>query len=326
MWGTNVEQEKNEGLIVMSRLALASASERTQISIGIPAYNEAARIHLLLEGILVQADKNIKEIIINECGSTDGTGNEAVRTARTMRQSSMVKLITGKRRKGKAAALNSIIKMAEGDLVVFIDADVIPGKDCIRKLVEQFSADTGIGLISGNVVSLNTGGGFCSFASNFLRELHHSLCLHLTQEGLSPKVNGTFFAIRRGVVKHFPYWIVSDDEYASWCAQRKGYKVTYVHDAVVYTMDPTTIKDYIAKRKRVLSGHLSIKKSMNHTVPTTRIGPVSARLVGLVLRNWKKLPHIVILIMFEVLCRIMAFCDVTRGRIPYRYRVDSAKF
>lgn len=297
-----------------------------KITVGIPAYNERERIGFLLQNLLVQANNDVVEIIVNTSGSTDGTTDEVVKTACALRTSSMVRIITGKERMGKAAALDDIILQATGGIIIFIDADTVIDEHCVNKIIEPFFKDGTIGVVSGNVLSLNYGDDLFSFMSRFQRELHHELCLHLTRRNLPPKVNGTFFAVRKDVIKRFPYFIVSDDEYASWCAQGKGYNVVYAPYAIVYTKDPTNLRDYVAKRKRIYCGHLLIRKQLKYMVPTTGIRRVLSLFLRLTSKYWKKIPYIIIMLFLEFICRVLAFFDAARGKVPYFYRVDSAKF
>ena len=146
------------------------------------------------------------------------------------------------------------------------------------------------------------------------------------RNGFPPKVNGTFYAIRKKAVSYFHQYIVSDDEFASCSAQRRGYRVFYVPEAIVYTKDPTNLQDYIAKRRRIFCGHLLIKKTLNYTVPTASFRLVIPVFFKMCLKYWRKIPQIIIMLLIEFLSRFLAFCDAVSGRIPFRYRVDSAKF
>jgi len=297
-----------------------------KITIGIPAYNERERIGFLLQNLLIQVDTDGTEIIVNSSGSTDGTTDEVVKTARALRNSLIVRIIGGKERMGKTAALGEIILQATGGIIIFIDADTVIDKHCMNNIVEPFSKDKRIGVVSGNVMSLNYEDNIFSFMSRFQRELHHKLCLHLTRRNLPPKVNGTFFAVRKDVVKHFPYFIVSDDEYASWCAQNKGFNVVYAPHAIVYTKDPTNLRDYMAKRKRIYCGHLLIRKQLKYVVPTTGTRNVRSLFLRLASKYWRKIPSITTMLFLEFICRVLAVFDAARGKVPYLYRVDSAKF
>ncbi|MEA2089435.1 MAG: glycosyltransferase [Thermoproteota archaeon] len=296
------------------------------MTIGVPAYNERERISSLLLALVNQVGDNVNEVVVNVSGSTDGTKEEVIKVAQRCRESLAVKLLSRGERMGKAAVLDQILAYAEGDVIVFIDADTLLGERCIDKITTPFLSNKNLGVVSGNVLSLNYGKGLFSFASRFQRELHHHVCEYLLRRNLPPKVNGTFFAVRKKLIKHLPHYVISDDEFISCWAQNQGYAVTYVPDAVVYTKDPTNLKDYIAKRKRIYEGHILIKRQLNHTVPTASVRLVLPSFLKLTSKYWRRMSHIIIMVFMEFICRVLAIFDVIRGKLPYFYRVESAKF
>jgi cellulose synthase/poly-beta-1,6-N-acetylglucosamine synthase-like glycosyltransferase len=320
-------QEKNTGAMHASRVCF-SYNNPLKVSIGIPAYNEEGSIGVLLNELLAQLDSNIVEIVVSDDGSTDRTCAEVLQVAGKAKNShGVIRLIKGKQRCGKAAAIDRILKVAQGDVVVLMDADTKLSKNCVSRLVDPFSHDKSIYVVSGNVLPLNSSGEskFFSFASSFQRELNDQLSQRLLDKNQVPKVNGAFFAFRKKVVDHIPQMVVSDDEYVSWCAQTQGHKVTYVSDAKVYAKDPMNVRDYLAKRRRVLGGHFLIKNTSHYVVPTTRIdvlAPVFGRLAA---KYWKKGFYMIAMVIFESLCRLFAFSDAIQGKVSPRYRAESSK-
>src|SRR5438067_1210590 len=96
---------------------------KTSITIGISAYNEEKNIGNLLQSIFAQkfTDIQLAEVLVYSDGSTDNT----VATAASW--SKRVTVHEGKKRKGKWYRLNQMMHQAKGDIIVFLDADVILG-------------------------------------------------------------------------------------------------------------------------------------------------------------------------------------------------------
>lgn len=292
--------------------------KRVTVSVGIPAYNEEKMIGQLLEAILLQPMNGIvlEEIIVNASGSTDGTEAKVADVARV---DSRVKLISKKERRGKASALNAILRRANGDIRLFVDGDVILGKDSIPNLIRPLLYDEEVGISSGNVMPITGKDGFFTFSSRFVRELHHRACCHLISRGSVPKVDGTFYAIRKNVLKHFPLYVISDDEYASWCAQRKGYKIVYKPKAVVYTKDPSSFKEFIKWQKRIITGQLYMKRHFSYTVPTMKAPVTLICFVRLVKKYPQRMLQILTLAALAGLSYLLALITLLRNEVPYIY-------
>lgn len=320
-------QQKNTRAILPSCVRFSNGNP-LKVSIGIPAYNEEGSIGVLLNELLTQLDSNIVEIVVSDDGSTDRTCAEVFRVASEIKNPQcVIRLIKGKQRCGKAAAINRILKVVQGDIVVLMDADTKLSKNCVSRLVGPFSHDRNIYVVSGNVLPLNSSreSKFFSFASSFQRELNDLLSQGLIDKNQAPKVNGAFFAFRKQMIEHIPRMVVSDDEYVSWCAQAQGHKVTYVSDAKVYAKDPMNVRDYLAKRRRVLGGHFLIKNTSHYVVPTTRIDVLAPVFGKVAVKYWRKSFYLIALVFFESLCRLFAFSDAIQGKVSPRYRAESSK-
>jgi glycosyltransferase involved in cell wall biosynthesis len=87
------------------------------LSVVIPCYNESLTIRAVLEAVY-QAPYPVKEVIIVDDGSTDGT-----RELLSSLQGSE-KIIYHDRNRGKGAALRSGLRAATGDIVLIQDADL----------------------------------------------------------------------------------------------------------------------------------------------------------------------------------------------------------
>jgi cellulose synthase/poly-beta-1,6-N-acetylglucosamine synthase-like glycosyltransferase len=286
--------------------------------VGIPAYNEERTISRLLQSFLEQPTAGfvLKEIVVNARGSMDNTN---ARVQEAMRLDSRIRLISGTLREGKAAALTAILRSVKDDVMLFVDGDVVLERQAISILMRPLLLDHKVGICSGNTMPMKDKNGFFDFASFFIRSLHHELCAYLTSRGCAPKVNGTFFAIRRNIVDSFPYNVVSDDEYASLQAQKMGYRIAYVPEAMVYTRDPHTVTDFINWQRRIIAGQMYMKRHFNYQVPTMRPSVAVPSLLKLMNKQRRKLLSILAVFSLGALSYLLAFVASRRNEIPYTY-------
>lgn len=97
----------------------------TKLSIVIPAYNESATIHKILDKIdTVELMCNIKKeiVVVNDC-STDDTA-ESIQKYISNNSNLSILFFSHDKNRGKGAALHTGIKKATGDVIVIQDADL----------------------------------------------------------------------------------------------------------------------------------------------------------------------------------------------------------
>lgn len=96
-----------------------------KLSIVIPAYNEAATIHLILDKVKnVELIRDVqKELIIVNDFSSDKT-DQAVKSYQLDHPDLDIKYVNHEYNQGKGAALHTGIKYATGDFIIIQDADL----------------------------------------------------------------------------------------------------------------------------------------------------------------------------------------------------------
>ena len=118
-----------------------------QISVVIPLFNEAESLPELMQWIdrVMQTHNYSYEVIMVDDGSKDNSWN----TIQTLRANyPSLKGIKFQRNYGKSAALNEGFKMAQGDIVVTMDADVQDSPDEIPEFYDMITKE-GYHLVSG---------------------------------------------------------------------------------------------------------------------------------------------------------------------------------
>jgi len=107
-----------------------------KISVIIPIYNEASVIDACLQSLSKQTYRDL-EIIVVDDGSTDGTLSN-IRGVKLLKQE----------HEGPGAARNLGVKESLGEIIVFVDADMVFKEDFIEKLIKPITGGVTKGTFS----------------------------------------------------------------------------------------------------------------------------------------------------------------------------------
>jgi glycosyltransferase involved in cell wall biosynthesis len=103
----------------------------TKISVVIPIHNDALFIHDCISSVLTQSYSELELILVDD-GSTDES-NQIIRSIKDPRmQYQRIE------HSGAAAARNAGIKIAQGELLAFLDADDLWAKDKLSTQLSQY--------------------------------------------------------------------------------------------------------------------------------------------------------------------------------------------
>jgi biofilm PGA synthesis N-glycosyltransferase PgaC len=137
-------------LIVWKRIAgkpVHKSNHEPAVSLIVVAYNEKSNIRRKIENCLsLDYPRDRMEILVSLDGPTDGTEVLMFKLA-----SQGVRLIYSPNHKGKAAAINSAVEKARGEILVFVDARQTLDRSAVRELVSNFT-DPEVGAASGELV------------------------------------------------------------------------------------------------------------------------------------------------------------------------------
>ena len=106
-----------------------------KISVVIPAYNAEATLDSCLDSLKKQTLEPFQIILVDDC-STDRTASIASEAG--------FEIVSFSVRAGPAIARNAGADRAEGDIILFLDADVIIPPDLIERIVDCFNSDSSI--------------------------------------------------------------------------------------------------------------------------------------------------------------------------------------
>lgn len=124
-----------------------TAAQTPELSLVVPAYNEAERLPLLLAAFLQHLDLDTTEIVVVDDGSTDGTKELA---EGLHDYSSLAKVISHEQNMGKGAAVRTGVKHSSGKRIAFVDADNATDLSVMKQLCERLDSHQGIGAVFGS--------------------------------------------------------------------------------------------------------------------------------------------------------------------------------
>jgi cellulose synthase/poly-beta-1,6-N-acetylglucosamine synthase-like glycosyltransferase len=193
----------------------------------IAAYNEERSIAAKLASVLAAADAAADKagipvaVILGDDGSGDATA--ALAEALADPRITVIRCPRG----GKAAVLNRIAPMAQGDILILTDADPLFLPDTIERIIRPF-ADPRVGAVAGHVAVRRAGSDPNRLAAfDDLYRRYESL-LRRTESRLlgCSSADGGLFAIRRALFPMVPA-DVTDDFYISTAAVAAGQRIIY---------------------------------------------------------------------------------------------------
>lgn len=224
---------------------------RPKVSVLIAAYNEEKIIEEKILNLLnLDYPKEKIEFIIGSDGSNDRT-LDILKKYVFLSNFKVLDLKRG----GKVNVLNHLIKEANGEILVFSDANTMFDSMAIKELV-KFFVDTNIGCVSGQLrykVDKSSGVGAKSESSywkyeNYIKILESKL-------GRLSGANGAIYSIRKNLVNKMQKNIINDDFFISTNIMQQGYDVIMNTKAKAYEEPNDNFESQFIRHIRDGAGH-----------------------------------------------------------------------
>ncbi len=232
-------------------------NKKHTVSIGIPALNEEANIQRLLKSVLAQRLQHaiIKEIIVLDDGSTDDTAKEVLSL-----KSKKIALIRHRSRKGITATQNDIVKKATGDVLVMLDADVVPGDDMFLAAIIDPIRKGKADLVGGQPIPVRAE-GFVERVLVFSHRFKQSIYESLKNGNNIYLCHGRARAFTKRFYKNFRWTpFLPEDAYSYMYAVSKGHRFSYQKEAIVFFRCPVSIADHTKQSLRFMDSKNVLEK------------------------------------------------------------------
>ncbi len=265
---------------------------RTEVSVIIPVYNNASGVGLTLGALAVQSyPRDVYEIIVADNGSTDKTPQVVEEFQKLY--PGLIHLVVEDQIQSSYAARNRGIKVAQGEILAFTDADCSPSPEWLDEGVKAIMKENAA-FAAGQIKMT-----FQRREPNIWEYLDAARKLnqraYVENAGFGATAN--LFVRRRLFVKYgrFRDDLQSGGDYEFGRRLTKsGEKLTYAEMAIVYHPARKTLKAILKKSKRVVQGQKQLEKmgllqhgtlSWRSLIPMRRCPPLDGISLGF-LQRW----------------------------------------
>ena len=226
------------------------------VSVLMAAHNEEDVIRDKIEALY--SSDYPAEVVIGSDASTDNT--DAILDEMKKKYKSL-RILSFSERHGKPAIINKLSEIASGDILIITDANVIPEKDTVSKIIRNF-ADNDVGLTDSHLVNRGHQKKGISTPEvvyiNIESKLKHTEGL-LWGTMMGPF--GGFYAVRKDSYEPNSGNILADDFRICMNVIGKGQKAVSDPDAIVYEDVSNNLKEEFRRKVRISAGNFqNLKK------------------------------------------------------------------
>ncbi len=219
------------------------------VTMVVPAYNEEGvieeKIHNCLSLDYPQGKLNF---ILGSDGSSD-------RTAALLKgyQGKRFLMIFFPEREGKTRVLNKLIPKAEGEIVLFSDANSMYGRNAVLKLVRHFS-DPAVGGVCGRLELINPSGAPGGEGEGLYWHYENQIKGAEGRLGTVISANGSIFAVRRELLEPLPTRAaINDDFILTLQVIQRGKRVVYEPEATAVESTSPDMESEFQRKIRISS-------------------------------------------------------------------------
>ena len=220
-----------------------------RVSLIIPAYNEARVIEAKIQNCMqLDYPKDKLEVLIGSDGSTDSTSQLILHAVTTCK----VRGVIYSHRRGKAAVLNDLVRVASGEIVVFSDAASMLEPMSLQALVSNF-ADPQVGCVSGVYCVGKAERNLDAAQESGYWRYEKIIRVSESRLGGMLGAHGSMYAVRRDLFEPLDAAVINDDFVIPMTLLMKGYCCIYDTRAVAWE-DAQEMAGF-SRRIRIMRGN-----------------------------------------------------------------------
>ncbi|MFC6254887.1 glycosyltransferase [Secundilactobacillus hailunensis] len=231
------------------------------VSVLIPAHNEEATLHEVVESVANLTYHNLELILIDD-GSADQTLSVMYDLQKQYQSQFPVKVVPIVKNGGKANALNVGLKSAAGEYLLCLDSDSYIDQKALKHMMLPLYNDPKVGAVAGRPVVRNR-----TTLLGRLQLLEYIGIIDIIKRGQSfitghiTTVSGVIVVYRKQAIKQVKGWTVealTEDIDMTWKLYSHQWRVAYCPQAVSWILVPEHLKALIRQRRRWARGGLEV--------------------------------------------------------------------
>jgi|TARA_Y100000310_G_scaffold345860_1_gene471642 cellulose synthase/poly-beta-1,6-N-acetylglucosamine synthase-like glycosyltransferase len=228
------------------------------ITVQVPTYNDPIAERCIRHCMEFDYPKNKYEILIADDSTSIDTQNLLAKFADD--DPEFIKYFHRDNRQGfKAGALKNSMKFAKGEFIVIFDADWIPGKSFLKKIVRPFS-DPKVAIVQTRQGFYNKHSNLITRFASYLMMIYHTVVMPINNRINCVFFCGTAGAIRKSTFEKIGGWnlnSITEDSDLSVNLLLKGYKTIYL-DFETPSEVPATFESFIKQQMRWCYGNTRV--------------------------------------------------------------------
>lgn len=238
-----------------------------QVTVQLPLYNERLVAERLIDAVAAMDYPACSLQIQVLDDSTDETFERAVQAAARHRARGIdIEVLHRSKRDGyKAGALAAGLSRARGEFIVVFDADFVPGKDFLNRVIPCF-ADPEVGMVQARWGHLNRDRSLLTSAQAVMLDAHFLLEHEARMgSGLFFNFNGTAGAWRRSCIESAGGWThdtLTEDLDLSYRAQLRGWRFVSLPLVVAPAELPADMGALKSQQRRWAKGSIQTARKL----------------------------------------------------------------
>lgn len=284
------------------------------ISGGIVAHNDEQGVERSLRSLLDQelpAGVSWSRIWLVASGCTDRTVEIAQAVAR---EDVRVRVVVDSERRGKAVAIQEVLRRSEGDAVVLLNSDAVAHPGAVAALLEYATGKRAPYAVMARPVVRESAAGPWADTMRWMWEMHHELHTEFLSDGTGAHLSDELLLLSLPVGTGLGEGIINDGSYfAVWLSQHQG-GCWYAAQSRVTIEVPETVADHLTQRRRIHVGNGQVRRALGRS-PTTLpryflAEPRRAvRAIGAMVRRPSGIRHFLRVTFWELVARGFALWD-----------------